>query len=417
MISLTRTDGTGTHAILTTKGKVGNIAFSPDGSRMRFTVETDASSAALWEAQPDGTSPRRLFSDADGMAYHCCGQWTPDGKYYLFQSNRGGSSNLWATREKLHWWEKVNPAPVQLTVGPMAARLPLPALDGKHIFFVGTAQRDEVMRFTGPKSMESVLPGTSVENLAYSRDGKRIAWVALPDLTLWEAQADGSNRRQLTFAPWEAALPNWSPDDRHIAFSGLEPGKKRHIYTVSDDDTYPQLVSSGETVDGDPTWSPDGQSIAFGGITIDYADAKSHPIEIVDLRTRKVTSLPGSEGLAGARWSPDGKFIVAEASPSGVGPLMLYSFATKAWSHLGPSEGAYVTWSHDSRCVYYSQYEAEYTVYRICLADRKPQVMIKMSGAAFGQFGTWFGLAPDDSVLGLHSAGIEEIYRLDLNLP
>lgn len=96
---------------------------------------------------------------------------------------------------------------------------------------------------------------------------------------------------------------------------------------------------------------------------------------------------------------------------------MLYSFATKAWSRLGPSLGAYVTWSHDSKCVYYSRYDAEYTVYRICLADRKPEAIRKMAGVAAGEFGTWFGLASDDSVLGLHSVGVEEIYRLDLDLP
>jgi hypothetical protein len=31
----------------------------------------------------------------------------------------------------------------------------------------------------------------------------------------------------------------------------------------------------------------------------------------MDMRTRKVTTLPGSEGLYSTRWSPDGRYIAA----------------------------------------------------------------------------------------------------------
>lgn len=67
----------------------------------------------------------------------------------------------------------------------------------------------------------------------------------------------------------------------------------------------------------DPGWSPDGTLIVFGGSTADQA---AHPIaerwqdrvlRIVDLRTRRISTLPGSEGLWYPRRSPDGRYIAA----------------------------------------------------------------------------------------------------------
>jgi hypothetical protein len=58
-----------------------------------------------------GGHPRPIFSERDGMGSQCCGLWTPDGKYYVFQSNRGGAPSVWEVREKQHFWERVDSAP------------------------------------------------------------------------------------------------------------------------------------------------------------------------------------------------------------------------------------------------------------------------------------------------------------------
>jgi hypothetical protein len=44
----------------------------------------------------------------------CCGNWTPDGRYFVFQSV-ANTSNLWAIREKSGFLRSRNPEPVQLT--------------------------------------------------------------------------------------------------------------------------------------------------------------------------------------------------------------------------------------------------------------------------------------------------------------
>jgi Tol biopolymer transport system component len=425
VISVTSVDGTGTRKILEADGDVGNIAFSRDGSRMRYSVadRRDSFVTALWEAGADGRNPRPLFAERDGMGSQCCGMWTQDGKYYIFESNRGGTWNVWAVREKQHWWEKVNTIPVQLTVGPTEAKLPLPGLDGKQIFFVGTSHRGELEKYDLRKQeFVTILPRISAEDVAYTRDGAREAYISVPDGALWVSRADGSDRRQVTFAPLTAALPRWSPDGKQIAFMGQEKGNGWRIYVVAlqgASGNFPSAVTSEKEEEGDPTWSTDGKLIAYSGLG-GQPHMTTHPVEILNLASGQVTSLPGSAGMVGARWSPDGKYLVTVGQSVGVGPVMLYSFATQQWTRLADAQASYPTWSHDGKCVYYADSAQAYSVYRVCLADRKPQLIVdlqKSGQLTSGQFGAWFGLTPDDSILALRDSGIEEIYRLDVDLP
>jgi eukaryotic-like serine/threonine-protein kinase len=431
-IFTTRVDSSNTRRILSVNwtGNAKTITFgvgiSADRARMRFTVwDPSAHVSALWEARADGANPRALFQERDGVGNVCCGMWTADGKYYVFQSDRGGNWNLWAMRERLHWWEKTDEKPVKMTVGLMNAQFPLPSLDGKRIYFVGTAHRGEIQRYNvQKKDFASILPGISADQLAFSRDGSRVLYVTVPEGILWESKADGSDRHQLTFAPMEVELPQWSPDGKRVAFTGREPGKPWKIYLTSAKGQQAAertpggvQITFGEQADGDATWSPDGNSIAFDGIG--NSGEATHPIEILNLSTHQITTVPASDGMRGARWSPDGKYIVAISSSAGFGPLKLYTFATGEWSLLENAvQATYPTWSQDGKCIYYN--ELYVSAYRVCLDDRKPQSLGNLASAGtltFGAFGTYIGLAPDDSILVSRDIGVDQIYGLDVELP
>ena len=80
-------DGSDSRRLLTVDGLISQILASPDGSLIRFSVwNWKLFASSLWEVHPDGSHLRQLLAGWNKPANECCGKWTPDGKYYVFQS-------------------------------------------------------------------------------------------------------------------------------------------------------------------------------------------------------------------------------------------------------------------------------------------------------------------------------------------
>jgi WD40 repeat protein len=137
------------------------------------------------------------------------------------------------------------------------------------------------------------------------------------------------------------------------------------------------------------------------------------------MKTRQVTDVPGSEGLFSPRWSPDGRYLLAMKAD--FQKLKLYDLTTKRWQELVTMPSGYPSWSHDGKCVYFSDpFEKALAASRICLSDRKVEHIVDLSQAGNlveGRFGWWTGLGPDDSILGTRDISIEEIYALETKFP
>ena len=139
-------DGRDGRKILTVAGNPRGISLSPDGSRIRFTVALDTGAlnaggpngggvSSLWEARSDGTNPHPLLSPGWNVPpQECCGKWTTDGKYFVFQSTRNGLSSIWALADQSSFWRRGSLEPVQLTTGPLDFSSPVPSRDGKKLF-------------------------------------------------------------------------------------------------------------------------------------------------------------------------------------------------------------------------------------------------------------------------------------------
>jgi Tol biopolymer transport system component/DNA-binding winged helix-turn-helix (wHTH) protein len=419
-IWVARSDGSQARKILTVNGTPSWIRFSPDGRLFRFSLQDQrVSTSTLWEAQIDGSQAKRLLS-GDAWSNECCGVWTPNGKYFVFQSTRGITSTLWAMREKREWWRKTNAEPVQLTTGEMISASPLARDDGKGLFFVGATRRGELVRFDAQKrSFVQYLAGLSAEGVAFSKDGSRIAYVTLPEGNLWQSKSDGSDRHELTFPPMEIGQPRWSPDGKQIAFDGAEPGKARKIYIISSEGGNPEQVTHGDKDDIDPSWSPDGDSIVFGGSIGMATTSKLHPLQILNLKSSQLTTLPDSGQYFSPRWSPDGRSILVIEADSGT--LVLYDVAKRSWERLTNVKGGWPIWSPDGRCFYFNAAEgAKLPEYRLCLSDRKPQLIADVAEAGpivVGNFWKWTSVTPDGSVLAARDISVEEIFSVELELP
>ena len=82
-------DGAESHYLVTVDGTASWPRWSPDGRRLRFTVNGSGGSA-IWEISRDGSRLHPLLAGWNNPPAECCGSWTPDGKYFVFQSSRGG---------------------------------------------------------------------------------------------------------------------------------------------------------------------------------------------------------------------------------------------------------------------------------------------------------------------------------------
>ena len=98
---LAKPDGSDFHKLLSVQGALDGATFSPDGTRIRFTL-TDLinTTSALWEVGANGTGLRPLLPGWNNPPQECCGKWTRDGTYYIFQSNNASGSNIWAMPER-----------------------------------------------------------------------------------------------------------------------------------------------------------------------------------------------------------------------------------------------------------------------------------------------------------------------------
>jgi Tol biopolymer transport system component/DNA-binding winged helix-turn-helix (wHTH) protein len=416
---LAKSDGTEPRELVTVAGRPSWPRWSPDGSRLRFTMgETNITGvSSLWEVAADGSNPHPLLPGWNNPAGECCGNWTADGRYFVFQSGRNGTTNIWALREQVGLFRRASQEPVQLTFGPLSYYAPVPSKDGKRLFVVGEQQRGELVRYdTKAQQWVSFLSGISAELVDFSRDGEWVTYVTYPEGSLWRSKVDGSQRLQLSYPPMRVGLPRWSPDGKQIVFMAQIPGKGWKTYLVLAEGGSPQQLMPGERSELDPGWSQDGNSLVFW---LKGVPPEPSAIHLLDLRTNQVSMLPGSEELFSPRWSPDGRYIAA--NPGGrQDKLLIYDFTTQKWTEVlaGQRAGA-PRWSRDGKYIYFDSDQGGRALFRVGIGDRKIERWVSLTGIrlAPGVFGASFGWTPDDQPLVLRHAGVQDIYALEWQTP
>ena len=399
------------------------LSLSPDGARIRFTISNFTNkTSALWEVRADGSNMHLLLPGWNDPPSECCGRWSPDGKYYFFQSGRGGDSNIWVIPDGTPWWRRASREPAQLTTGPLQFREPLPSKDGKKLFMIGVQQRAELVRYDAQAGdFIPYLGGISASDVDFSRDGQWVTYVINPEGTLWRSKLDGTARLQLTHPPMHAALAHWSPDGQQIAFSGSVPGKPWQVFLISKDGGSPQSVTAENALETDPSWSQDGNTIAIGHHDLVHEDQTY--IELFDVKTRQISPVPDSKGIFAPRWSPDGRYILALRS-AGNDKLMLYDVKSQKWRGLSTTMNSfgYLAWSADSAYIYFDTVLMGNDGYfRLRISDGKLEKLVDLTKIHLyrDQFGpaSWTGIGPGAVPLFPRDISTQEVYAFDLQLP
>ena len=395
---------------------VGGIHFSPNGRRLRFDLDDPRSgSSAIWETDRDGRHLRPLLEGWNRDPRECCGNWTPDGRYFVFQSFQNGRASIWALAENRTWLGGP-PKPVQLTNGPLDFTVPIPSRNGKRIFALGSQPRCEVIRYNGKSGFAQYLDGRSIRDVSFSSDGKWLAYVTVPEGQLWRSKVAGSDRVQLTPDGIQAALPRWSPDGKQIAFMGTDLKTDWLAYLISNDGTGFRRLMLNAEAGYDPSWSPDGKLVV---LSLTSGIAHNGPgIVIYDLETRKTSPIPGSNQFFSPRWSPDGRSIAAITNDST--KLMLFDRTTQQWQELVSLPIGYPSWSHDGQYIYFdTALNEDSAFYRVRILDHRLERLFSLKGMRryWGPFGPWTGLTPDDTPLLVRDISSQEIYALDWETP
>ena len=197
---------------------------------------------------------------------------------------------------------------------------------------------------------EEMMKVKGVGTVQVSPDGKRVAYcVTEPVMTedkseyltqIWLAAADGSGSFQFTRGEKSSENPRWSPDGRWLAFVSERSGKN-NLWLIRADGGEAEMLTDLKSGVGGFAWSPDGSSVAFT-MTDPPSDQEEkdqkakNDARVVgeDHKLSHLWLIPVAKDAAGKReprrltqgeftvgswdWSPDGKTIVFDHTPTPV---------------------------------------------------------------------------------------------------
>jgi Tol biopolymer transport system component len=280
-------------------------ALSPDGRTVAFVRKTTDLVGEIYTIPLSGGAPKRLTSD--GHAIHGL-MWTPDGKYIVFDSNRGKLRHAWKV--------------------PAAG---------------------------GPIELETLYPAPG----SVSKDGRRMAYAegAGEASSIWRADLISSGGRVLrtkkvVYSQYSEKNAQPSPDGTRIVRQSKRTGASE-IWSTSVEGNDPLQLTHLGVFSGTPRWSPDGRWIAFDSRPKDHSQ-----IYVVDLEGRNLHPITESDYESVLpSWSQDGKSIYFASKRTGAWQIWKHSLENGSETRLTERGGFDPIESYDGRTIYYSKYD------------------------------------------------------------
>jgi DNA-binding winged helix-turn-helix (wHTH) protein/Tol biopolymer transport system component len=418
-------DGTDLRRLVALPDRSEFPQWSKDGQRLRFTMtDKETKLLSIWEVSADGANLHEVKLNLPHTDEECCGRWSADGRYFLFNSTHDGIHSVWAIREKTHSWLSKPARPVQLTFPPNSYGGLIPSED-LHRFYVwsGLEQLESTRYYPASGRVQPLLPGIHSPDVKLSPDGN---WLAFPVAgELFRSKADGSMRQALVSGSSAIDQLEWSPDSSRILFHAGNSAESGSFFQVKADAGPAEEIPLGSG-HNEPKWSPDGETIVFAKWGTGGGETRAQSgIFLLDLRTSRLTKVPGSEGLVHPAFSPDRRFLAAisnfDVNPSQPTRAMLFDARLQTWREI--ARGTLVNpveWSKDSRTFYYQDILADgQPAFRYSIAKRKSERFIDFEPLLHAGYVrcSFIGFAPDGALAVNVRRNEVNIFRLDLDLP
>jgi Tol biopolymer transport system component len=358
---------------------------------------------------------RVLSKDQAPGELQCCGEWTPDGQYFVFTATTGHRPNLWVLREPGFALRRMQHNPLQVTDWPTGAFGAHVTPDGKSVLFYAGRNRSQIVRLDLKTGKFAPVSPEGFSQPEYSPDGKWVVYVDVNNGILWKVSSDGATRYPLSLPDIVTNFPRWSPDGKRIAVNMSRGSGPSNIFLISANGGAPELLLPNQ-LSSDVDWAPDGKSLVVVHSLPEHPDQRA--LFQVDLATRSERMVPGSIGRFFPHWSSDGHYLAAygDREPG----VAIFNWVTLQWQEVVGGTIGYPSWSRDGRYLYYQRIlEESEPIYRYNprnlvterVADCSMELGSGVSRCAF------FGLAPDNSPLLDITRGAYDLYSAELTLP
>jgi dipeptidyl aminopeptidase/acylaminoacyl peptidase len=387
--------------------RLSEIAASPDGKRVAYTLRTTDMEAnkgrnAIWllDTGKRGAVPQRL---TDLAANSNAAEWSADGRFIYFLSNRGGSTQVWRV------------APGADASGAGALQITNLPLDIGSFRVSPKADRILVSIEVYLDCADLACTKQRLDATAHSN----ASGVLYRDLFVrhWDAWSDG-RRSQLFSMPLEdtaRATPvnvsggigdvpgkpfggredyAFSPDGAQVAFSvraaaGEAWSTNFDIYIVAADGGTPRnLTAENPALDGLPVFSPDGTQLAYVAMDRPGFEADRRHLVLLNLKSgvKRPLTQNWDRSIASFAWARDAKTLFATTDHLGQRPLWAIDAATgraSAITGAGEVEG----FSVGSRKIFYaaSNLASPTDLYAVGFSGGEPKQLSRVNQAALAQ--------------------------------
>ena len=265
---------------------VGEVAISPDGALVAFTVTTidegqNQRHREVWLQELRGGRPSsEPFRFTDPTREASAPRWSPDSHILSFESQRGEDKDAHST-----WFARVAfPGGEAYQIDGVEAA-PIWSPDGTWIAYVArppttTSDTEAINRdgWVAPNAISATLSaerfdGRVITTMSYKRDGTATLLphpASVPKRQLFVVPVEGGDAVQRTDLPFDVSGPIWSADGERLYFTGNELEDDDHnreattdIYVVGRESGDAEALTVNPGNDSAPALSPDGTMLAY----------------------------------------------------------------------------------------------------------------------------------------------------------